>query len=248
MRDVMVLTRRVLGGLGAVVLTLTVSACSDLFGSGTGKASVSFNAGGRATASTELSLALVPVTGAGHTLDVQSIDVVLDEVTLERDDVSGSDADSDDSDADSDSDGPHNARVRVGASTVSLPLQGGVITPFTSSVPTGTYSRLEMDVRYVRVRGTYDGQAFDVTMPVNAEYELQLSPPLVVAASGDPVNVTVNFDALSWFRNADGSPVDPVRLQGDATYRAAFLARIKASLRATEDSDRDGDDSDSDSD
>lgn len=234
-----------MGILSVAVLT-SVSACSDLFGSGTGTAAVSFHVPSAAALNADA--AAVIVTGNGHTLDVTSVDVVVDEVTLERAGTTSGDADSDDSDTDSDSDGAHNARVRVGASTISLPLTGGVITPFTGSVPAGTYDRLELDVRYLRVRGTYDGQAFDVTIPVNAEYELRLDPPTVVAEGSDPVNFTVNVDVMSWFRTADGSVVDLQRLQTDAAYRAAFVTRLRASLRALEDSDRDGDESDSDSD
>lgn len=233
---------------GAIATVAILGACAELTGNAdTRPASVSFHVPA-AGAAASVSAALVPVTGDGHTVDVTSIDVVLSEVTFERADAVGGDADSDDSDADSDSDGAHNEQVRVGASTVALPLTGGVVTPFTGSIPMGTYDGLELDVEFLRIRGTYDGQAFDVTLPVDAEVELDLVPPLVVSGSGDPVNVTVNVDALSWFRAADGSVVDPRRLQTDAAYRAAFVARIRASLHATEDSDRDGDEADSDSD
>lgn len=225
-----------------------LGACAELSGnSGTRPASVSFHVPSP-TANLDASASLVPVTGGGHTVDVQSIDVVFDEVTFERANATGGAADSDDSDADSDSDGPHNEQVKVGASTVALPLQGGVVTPFTGTLPAGTYDRLELDAEFIRVRGTYDGQAFDVTIPVDAEVELALAPPLVVSGTGDPVNVTVNIDALAWFRAADGSAIDPRRLQTDAAYRSAFVSRIRASLRATEDSDKDGDEADSDSD
>lgn len=233
---------------GAIAAIALLGACAELIGgAGRRPASVSFHVPA-AGSSLAASASLVPVTGGGHTVDVTSIDVVLSEVTFERADATGGDADSDDSDADSDSDGAHNEQVRVGASTVALPLAGGVVTPFTGTIPNGTYDGLELDVEFLRIRGTYDGQAFDVTLPVNAEVELDIVPPLVVSGNGDPVNVTVNVDALSWFRTADGAVVDPRRLQTDATYRAAFIARIRASLRATEDSDRDGDEADSDSD
>lgn len=232
----------------AIAAVATLGACAELIGTtDTRPASVSFHIPASGT-NLSASASLVPVTGGGHTVDVTSIDVVLSEVTFERADAIGGDADSDDSDADSDSDGAHNAQVRVGASTVALPLSGGVVTPFTGTIPTGTYDGLELDVEFLRIRGSYDGQAFDVTIPVDAEVELDIVPPLVVTGNGDPVNVTVNVDALAWFRSADGSVIDPRRLQTDSAYRADFVARIRASLHATEDSDRDGDEADSDSD
>lgn len=232
----------------AVVALVSLGACAELTGNAaTRQAAVSFHVPA-AGSSLAASASLVPITADGHTVDVTSIDVVLSEVTFEHAGASGGDADSDDSDADSDSDGAHNEQVRVGASTVALPLTGGVVTPFTGSIPAGTYDGLELDVEFLRIRGTYDGQPFDVTLPVNAEVELDITPPLVVTGGGDPLNVTVNVDVLSWFRAVDGSVVDPRRLQTDAAYRAGFIARIRASLHATEDSDRDGDEADSDSD
>lgn len=242
---------RTIAGLSAVAGLALLGACGDLAGTaGRQAASVSFHVPGSASTliAAGFSASLVPVEGGGHTVDVQSIDVVFDEVTFERANATGGDADSDDSDTDSDSDGSHNEQVRVGASTVALPLSGGLVTPFSGTIPAGTYDGLELDAAFIRVRGTYDGQAFDVTIPVDAEVELSIAPPLEVTGSGDALNVTVNIDALSWFRTADGSAVDPRRLQTDATYRAAFVSRIRASLRALEDSDRDGDESDSDSD
>lgn len=239
---------RPLSAITAVLTLTALGACAELTGTAKRQpASVSFNVASPGT-SASLGASLVIITDGQHTLDVQSLDVVFDEVTFERAHAAGGDADSDDSDADSDSDGSHNEQIRVGASTVSLPLEGGVITPFTGTLPAGTYDGLELDAAFLRVRGTFDGQAFDVTLPVDAEFELAINPPLVVGADDAPLNVTVNVDVMAWFRDAAGATVDPRRLQTDATYRAAFVSRIRASLRALEDSDLDGDDSDSDSD
>lgn len=223
-----------------------LSACEDLSGSEARRdASVSFHVASSANLSAGAADLLL-ITEGDHTLDLQSVDVVVDEVTFER--LNGQPDDDDDSETDSDSDGSHNARVRVGAATVALPLEGGVITPFTGPLPEGQYDRLELDVEFARLRGTYDGQPFDVTIPIDAEYELELVPPLVVDATGAPPNVTVNIDVAQWLRTSTGALVDPLRLQTDAEYRAEFARRIRASIHAMEDSDRDGDESDSDSD
>ena len=223
-----------------------LTACENLSGSEARRdASVSFHVA--STASLSASPAdLLLITEGSHTLDLQSVDVVVDEVTFER--LNGQPDDDDDSETDSDSDGGHNARVRVGSATVALPLEGGVITPFNGSLPEGQYDRLELDVEFARLRGTYDGQAFDVTVPIQAEYELELVPPLVVAANSTAPNVTVNLDIAQWLRTSTGALIDPLRLQTDAEYRAEFVRRIRASIHAMEDSDRDGDESDSDSD
>lgn len=89
---------------------------------------------------------------------------------------------------------------------------------------------------------------FDVTVPVGTEFELRLSPPLVVGSATDPVNVSINVDVASWFRSASGAVVDPRSLATNSTLRSEFRSRVRASFRAFEDDDRDGDESDSDSD
>ena len=232
----------------AILLGLTSAACADLLGSRTRDASISFavTQNGALVSTSTSGSNLIIVTGGGHTVDLQSVDVVFSEMTLEG---SGSDVgDDDDSDMDSDSDREGNAKFHAGAATVSLPLEGGLITPVTGQVPVGTYSRLEMDADFVRLRGTYDGQTFDVTVPVNAELELRFSPPLAVESSSDPVNVSVTVDMAAWLRDANGTAIDPRRLATDATLRAEFRNRVRTSFRAFEDGDHDADESDSDSD
>lgn len=233
--------------LGAVVLALTAAACTDILSAGRARASsLSFGVMPAIAGTTASSTAFLITTGGGHTIDVQSVDVVFSEMTFEGQNVDA--GDDDDSESDSDSDRVGNARFRAGATTVSLPLEGGVITPFTGQLPLGTYIRLEMDAEFVRIKGTYDGEPFDVTLPVETELELRLSPPLVVASASDPVNVSINVDVASWFRTVSGAVIDPRQLATDATLRSEFRSRVRASFRAFEDSDRDGDESDSDSD
>ena len=236
-----------IGATGAAVLGLVLTAC-DAFSSGTRDASLSFNvvpSAASQVATTEAS-GLIVVTGGGHTLDLQSADVVFSEVTFEGRDVDS--GDDDDSDADSDSDNSGNSKFRSGAVTLALPLEGGVVTPFTGEIPVGTYRGLEMDADFIRLRGTYDGQTFDVTVPVNAELELDFNPALTVTESSDPLNVSVKIDVASWFRNASGVTIDPRQLATNSTLRAEFRNRVRASFKAFEDSDRDADESDSDSD
>ena len=251
--SVVVKNRRLAAGASsAVMLGLALTACDSLLSNGMRDASLSFNVVPSASAqlaSADVSGAgsgFLVVSGGGHTLDLQSADVVFSEVTFEGRDVDT--ADDDDSDSDSDSDHDGNSKFRSGAITLALPLEGGVVTPFTGQLPVGTYRGVEMDAEFIRLRGTYDGQSFDVTVPLNAELELDFDPPLAVTESGDPVNVSVNIDVAAWFKDSSGNTIDPRQLATNSTLRAEFRNRVRASFKAFEDSDRDADESDSDSD
>lgn len=237
------------GFIGLILVTVTVGACADILSGGrTRDASLSFGVtqSGALVSTSSNGGGLIVITGGGHTIDLQSADVVFSEMTFEGENVES--GDNDDSDADSDSDHEGNARFRAGAATVSLPLAGGMITPFTGEIPVGTYSRLEMDAEFLRLKGTYDGEAFDLTIPVSAELELTFSPPLEVTSSSEPVNVSVTVDVSAWFKDANGNTIDPRQLATNAALRAEFRNRVRASFKAFEDADKDGDDSDSDSD
>lgn len=233
-----------------LVVTLGVSGCEG-FGIGAGDSanvSLSMAVPRAGVAASSASLLAVPITGGGHTLDLQSVSVTFSEMVLERAEGGlGGDSDGD-SDTDSDSDGAANERFRAGATTIDLPLDGGVVTPISQSLPVGAYEELELDVAFVRLRGTYDGQSFDVTVPVDAELEMSFDPPFEVSSEADRLNITLTIDAPSWFRNADGTLLDPRTLAGSSSAREALVRRIESSFDAFEDSDRDADDADSDSD
>ena len=239
-----------IGVTSAVIVGLTLAACDSLSDDGMRDASLSFNVAPAAasvqSATAGVDAGLIVVTGGGHTLDLQNADVVFSEVTFEGSSVDVND--DDDSDEDSDSEHAGNAKFRAGSVTLPLPLEGGVVTPFTGEIPVGTYRGLEMDADFIRLRGTYDGQSFDVTVPVNAELELKFNPPLDVTESSDPFNVSVKIDVAAWLKDANGNAIDPRQLATNATLRAEFRNRVRASFRAFEDQDRDADESDSDSD
>lgn len=249
--------KRTVAAVAGIVGTAGLAAaCGDLTGTGrdTRAATLSFHAGTLASmqsndgvaVSTDGSGAIVVTGTNGRVVDVQSVDLVLSEVTFEGRGVDAND--DDDSDADSDSDHNGNATFRSGPTTVALPLEGGVITPFSGQLPFGTYDRLELDAEFARIRGTVDGQAFDVTVPIERELELRFSPPLVVNEGSQPLNATVNVDVASWFRTSDGRVIDPRTLNTDASARSAFRQRVGTSFNAFEDEDGDADDDDSDSD
>lgn len=223
-----------------------LAACDALNGEDPG-VSMSF-AAPRSFSGSAAVLASDPISDGTHTLDLQSVEVVFDEITLEHsEDEAGGDSDGE-SDADSDSDGSANEKLRRGPYTVSLPVSGGVVTPINESLPAGRYEKVELDVSFVRVRGTYDGQAFDVTLPVNEELELEFDTPFVVDDDADRLNVTIQIAFADWFRSSNGTLIDPRPLATNSSLRSEVVRNIRDSFNAFEDSDKDADDQDSDSD
>lgn len=222
--------------------------CDDLGLGSDPTVSLSFAGSGAGAAGMAAALVADTIIGGGHTLDLQSVDITFSELTLERaEGAMGGDSDGD-SESDSDSDGSSNERFRSGSATVSLPLNGGVVTPISTSLPAGSYEELEADIAAIRLRGTYDGHAFDVSVPLDAELEMVFQPPFVVDSEDDRLNITIAIDVHSWLRSFDGTPVDPRILATSSSARELFRDRVKLSFRAFEDSDRDADDADSDSD
>ena len=231
--------------MAPLLAVLPLAACEDLGLDGEESVSLSFATSAQASSATSASL--IPITDGVHTLDVQNVDVIFEEIVLERSESqTGGDSDGD-SDADSDSDGPSNEKFRTGAVTIALPLQGGVITPIDAALPTGLYEEIELDIASVRVRGTWDGQPFDATIAVNEELEMDFSPPFEITSDADRLNITVVFNTDAWFRSG-ATLIDPRALLTDESLRSQVRSNIRASLDAFEDSDQDADDQDSDSD
>ncbi len=225
------------------VAVIGVAACSDVLSPGGGQATtLSFRSSTRASSGSIASLGMIPVSGGGHTVDIQKVDVLFDQVKLERVHT-GDERDSDANEADSDL---RNEEVfRSGAVTVALPLDGGSVSPFTQALPVGMYDELQMKARSLRLQGTYDGQTFDVTVPLDVKLETRLNPPLAIAASTDRPDITVDINVLSWFKRSDGTVIDPRLLVTDSSQRSEFRSRVRASFRAFKDKNRDGVDSDS---
>jgi hypothetical protein len=139
---------------------------------------------------------------------------------------------------------------------VHLPLTPGAQQAFAlDSVPGGTYDQLEFEVHKpddgdpqdqaflsanpdfanvsIRVRGTYNGQAFEFTTELDVEQELTLSPALTVA-QGSSLNVTIFVDVSTWFL-VNGVVVDPT-----TANRSIIEQSIKNSFNAFEDNDHSG--------
>ena len=203
----------------------------------------------------------IPVgDGAGRTIDITRVQLVMKEVELKR--VEDRDCEGSDDSCE---------KFEAGATLVTLPIGGGVVTPFTEAIAPGTYDELELKIAEpeddngeraafyaahpewprratVRVTGTFDNgagaQPFDVFLGVNAKVEREISPPLVVDASTDPqsVNLTLAVDVESWFRDRAGSFIDPRSIATSPALLAAVNNNVRASFRALRDDDRNGDD------
>jgi hypothetical protein len=138
--------------------------------------------------------------------------------------------------------------LRNTGTVIALPMQGGVVTPIDEPLPAGFYEEIELDFDKVRLVGSFDGEPFDVTVPVRTELDLRFDPPIEIDDDTDRLNVTIAIDPFMWLRRADGALIDPRLFETEPALRAQFVNRIRASIRAFEDSDRDADESDSDSD
>lgn len=239
------------GSIGLAVAGCVVVACSDtLSENGLRDASISFGVvqnGALLTASTG-NVAELVIGDDDNTIDLASADVVFDRIKFKGVDAPALDEE-DESDSDSDSDGHRGDAVfHAGAATVALPLEGGTVTPFAGTIPVGTYRWVQMHARFMRLVGTYNGEAFDVTVPVNGKLRMRFDPPIDLTETSEPIAVSVNIDVASWFKDAEGNTIDPRLLNTNAEMRAHFRNRVRASFRAFEDEDRDHDEDDSDSD
>jgi hypothetical protein len=223
----------------AVAAVVLVSCASDTTGIGAGSSQIAFMS--KQAASAGASASTVPVTSGGHTLDLTQATLTLARIELKRthSDACTGDEDNDDDHPTATPSTASCGELKVGPTSVNLPLTGGMASISANTIPPGTYRELELRVTQIELKGTFDGKAFDVTVPVHVEDEVEFSTPLVVT-EGQPVTLTVNVSTDTWLRNADGSLVDPNQLATSPLLAAQVRTRILASFHAFEDRDRDG--------
>ena len=220
---------------------LALTACagsSDLAPRGSAQIAFTSNASLGASAAT------IPVSSGGHTLDLTQVTLSIARIELKRavTNACSDDALHDDGGDDSVHTGVEDcAELKVGPATVDLPLSGGMVTLPANALPAGTFRELELRLSQVELKGTFDGQAFDVTLPVDVHGEIELSTPLSVV-DGTPTAITINVPVNNWLTNPDGSLVDPRTIAPNSTLLDQVRGRIRASLRAFEDEDHDGHD------
>jgi hypothetical protein len=207
--------------------------------------------------------AMVPVTDGTRTVDIQSVELVLREIELERQD---SDDCADHLEGEEDS----CEEFEMQPSLLDLPLDGsGIAQAFEiTGVPAGFYDEVEFEVHTpesdpgddafllanpdfagisIRVTGTYDdglgggAQPFTFTSNLSQEQEYALVPPIEVG-SAMTANVTLQVDVTSWFVDQGGTVIDPSTASTGGPNESVVEENIQNSLHLYEDDDRDGDD------
>ena len=247
---------RFASSLGVLSLA-TLAACSDATGTA---------AAGPMTLSFSTTAASMPATAArfplatppANPLVITKAQLVISKSELAR--VGGSCTTSTTSSA-SESDCPD---LKLGPMLIDLPLDAGAKGVLAVNLPAGSYQQFEAKIDAVmnetegdpsasaaflaanpqfrgvsiRVEGTYNGQPFVYTSAAEGELELTFNPPLVV--DGSAGNLTVHVDLSSWFRNSDGTTIDPNTATAGTAARETIDNNIKRSFDVFEDDDRDG--------
>lgn len=231
-----------LRGLSVAASALGVASVVACSGDSTGLAA---NGNGQigfmAASSAGANLDVVPETIAGHSLNITGVNVTISRAELKQAHEDNCPGDDDDDD-----DHPHAfgstqscGELKVGPATIALPLTGDVVTVPANAIPAGTYREIEVRLARVELMGTFDGKAFDDTVPVRAKGEIEFDTPLVVTAD-TPVSITVSLPVNDWLKNQDGSLIDPTTLSTDPSALLRVKLNISRSVRAFEDHDHDG--------
>ena len=265
--------RRLATGWTAAALLLFVGAGCEggPTGPGGGPGTVSLSlttagGGGGAAASLAPAFSVEQTDGQGNELVLDSVQVVVREIELDREDdddcETGEEADDDDCE--------EFIRPGLKDGDTLMFAHGFNIHYERIQPPAGVYDELEFEIHKpddddddgrafledhpefedvsIRVKGTYNGEAFTFVQDLNEEQEIDLSPPLEVGADSGPVNITLRLDVSTWFVAGDGSLVDPATANEGGVNEDLVEENIEDSIEAFEDDDRDGDDDDEDDD
>jgi hypothetical protein len=244
-------TRTTYGIASLLALAGLATACSDSTSAKTSATQLAFTTGPALGAHADAA----PITIGGHTLDLSAVTITVSRAELKpaasavcaADDNEGADDDrspSGSASADDGHNGDHNddcGEMKIGPTTIDLPLDGSVVAVPADAIPAGTFQELELRLAFIRVQGTFDGKAFDVTLSTPVRGEIQFATPLVVTA-GTATSITVTVPVATWFTNADGSLLDPSKLNSTPSLMSQFVGRIGTSFHAFEDEDHDGHD------
>ena len=193
-----------------------------------------------------------PITIGGHTLDLSAVTITVARAELKP---AASVVCADDNESANDdrapsgsanADGDHNGsgkdgcgEMKIGPTTIDLPLDGSMVTVPADAIPPGTFQELELRLAFIRLQGTFDGKAFDVTVSTPVRGDIQLTTPVVVTA-GTATSITVTVPIATWFTNTDGSLLDPSKLNTTPSLMSQFVGRVATSFHAFEDENHDG--------
>jgi hypothetical protein len=241
----------VLALAGSVVL----SACSDPTNLELkGGVAVSFATRSPAPSAPALTPAVAlddTIIGGTDTLIVTRAQVVLREIELKRLETADCDVEPEPAGCE---------EVEVGPVLVDLPLVPGAEQQFSVEIPTGTYTRIDFEVhkvgndpedlaflaqhpefaeKSIRVEGTFNSQAFLFESDLDVEQEIDLQPPMLLAENTN-TNVTIFVEIDTWFRDQDGTLVDPATANKGGPNESDVKNNIQNSLKAFEDPDGDG--------
>lgn len=249
----------------AVAAATTLAACSST-SSGSGSAgSVALNLATTPVARTAamaagpgVSLASETIADGTNTLLIDSAAVVLRKIELQSADTAQGACHPDDDTERPDDDCEE---IKLAPVLVDLPLGGTTAErQFTVEIPAGTYDELEFKIHKltsssrdaallaqhpefanasIRLKGTFNGTPFTFLSDVTAEYEQELSPPLVIAAAG-ATDLTINVDLDSWFRPNGTTLINPATANKGQPNESVVANRIRASFKGFEDKNRDG--------
>lgn len=185
-------------------------------------------------------------------LIVTSVSMVLREIKLRRVEASNCDVEPEP---------PGCEDVEFGPVLVDLPLDPGARQQYAIEVPAGTYVEIEFDIHKpddadptdldflarhpdylgvsIRVQGTFNGTAYTYETDLNVKQELAFVPPLVVEETIS-TNVTVFVDIDEWYRDVQGTLVDPATANKGGVNENLVRDNIIRSIEAFEDRNRDG--------
>lgn len=236
----------------AALLSLAaVSACSDATGTRRVPLSLSFatkSFAAKASVSSPVGFSADLIVGTGKDLVLISAQVVVDGIELSHDNGPNCEG-TGEFQCENVEQAPQLVVLQLNANTPK--------TQLTVAVPEGSYERLDAHIRVpengavsgdaalmsflaanpgksVKVTGTYKGQTFEYTAPIDAQLELRFNPPFVVTSTAK--NITVDVDVASWFTDSSGAALDPTASANAAT----IVANIRKSFNAIEDDNKDG--------
>jgi hypothetical protein len=244
-------TRTTYGIASLAALAALATACSDSTSANRSATQLAFTTGPALGAHADAA----PITIGGHTLDLSAVTITVSRAELKPaasavcagDDNEGADDNRSPSGSAS-ADGGHSGgagddcgEMKIGPTTIDLPLDGSVVAVPADAIPAGTFQVLELRLAFIRLQGTFDGKAFDVTLSTPVRGDIQFTTPVVVTA-GTATSITVTVPVATWFTNADGSLLDPSTLNSTPSLMSQFVGRIATSFHAFEDEDHDGHD------
>lgn len=243
-------TRKTSGIASLMALAGLATACSgDSTGVKTSGSQLAFTTGPALGALADAA----PITIGGHTLSLSAVTLTVARAELKpvASAVCAGDTDSADNNvspsggasADNHSGSGQDdcGEMKIGPTTIDLPLDGSVLAVPADAIPAGTFQELELRLAFIRLQGTFDGNAFDVTVSTPVRGDIQFTTPVVVTA-GTATSITVTVPVATWFTNTDGSLLDPSKLNTTPTLMSQFIGRVGTSFHAFEDEDHDGHD------